>query len=103
MSSSPIPCPVGQLPGAATLVQMLKLIPDPRARRGVRHELPGIVAVALAAVVAGARSFAAIGQWAGELTGEQLTELGLSRRTAPDASTFRKVLTRLDAATLDRV
>jgi predicted transposase YbfD/YdcC len=62
--------------------------------------LPGIVAVALAAVVAGARSFAAIGR-AGELTGEQLAELGLSRSTAPDASTFRKVLARLDATTLD--
>jgi predicted transposase YbfD/YdcC len=79
------------------------LVPDPRARRGIRHALPGIVAVALAAVVAGARSFAAIGQWAGELTGPQLAELGLSRPTAPDASTFRKVLARLDAATLDRL
>ncbi|MHB1874005.1 MAG: ISAs1 family transposase [Streptosporangiaceae bacterium] len=82
---------------------MLQQVPDPRARRGIRHGLPGIVAVALAAVVAGARSFAAIGQWAGELTGEQLTELGLTRATAPDASTFRKVFARLDAATLDRL
>jgi predicted transposase YbfD/YdcC len=103
MSSSPIPCPAGQLPGTASLVQVLNLVPDPRARRGIRHALPGIVAVALAAVVAGARSFAAIGQWAGELTGPQLAELGLSRPTAPDASTFRKVLARLDAATLDRL
>jgi hypothetical protein len=63
---------------------MLKLVPDPRARRGIRHGLPGIVAVALAAVAAGARSFAAIGQWAGELTGAQLAELGLSRPSAPD-------------------
>ncbi len=55
----------------------------------------GIVAVALAAVVAGACSFAAIGQWVGELTGVQLTELGLSRGVAPDASIFRKVLARL--------
>jgi predicted transposase YbfD/YdcC len=80
---------------------VLRQVPDPRARRGIRHALPGIVAVALAAVVAGSRSFAAIGQWAGELTGEQLAELGLSRSTAPDASTFRKVLARLDATTLD--
>jgi len=60
----------------ASLVQVLKLVPDPRARRGIRHALPGIVAVTLAVVVAGARSFAAIGQWASELTGAQLVELG---------------------------
>src|SRR5579884_2847317 len=103
MPSSPMPRPAGQLPGAASLVELLKLVPDPRARRGVRHALPGIVAVALAAVVAGARSFAAIGQWAGELTGVQLAELGLSRPSAPDASTFRKVLARLDADILDQL
>ena len=101
MPSSPIRTPTGQLPGTASLVQVLQQIPDPRARRGIRHGLAGIVAVALAAVVAGARSFAAIGQWAGELTDAQLADLGLSRPTAPDASTFRKVLARLDAATLD--
>jgi hypothetical protein len=53
--------------------------------------------VALAAVVAGARLFATIGQWAGELTGAQLAELGLQRGVAPDAPAFRKawpVLTR---------
>src|SRR5215472_3458280 len=103
MSSSPMLHPAGRLPGAASLVEMLKLVPDPRARRGIRHGLPGIVAVALAAWVAGARSFAAIGQWASELTGAQLAELGLSRGVAPDASTFRKVLARLDAPVLDQL
>ena len=98
-----MPHPAGQLPGAASLVEVLKLVPDPRARRGIRHGLPGIVAVALAAVVAGARSFAAIGQWAGELTGAQLAELGLPRGVAPDTSTFRKVLARLDAPVLDQL
>src|SRR5579863_2550289 len=81
----------------------VKLVPDPRARRGIRHGLPGIAAVALAAVVAGARSFAAIGQWAGELTSARLAELGLSQSVAPDASTFRKVLGRLDAPVLDQM
>jgi len=71
-----MPRPPGQLPGVASLVQVLKLVPDPRARRGIRHGLPGIIAVALAAVVAGARSFAAIGQWVGELTGAQLSRAG---------------------------
>lgn len=103
MSSSLTPCPAGQLPGTASLIEVLQDIRDPRARRGVRHRLPGIVAVALAAVMAGSRSFAAIGQWAGELTGAQLAELGLPRGVAPDASTFRKVLARLDAGALDQL
>jgi predicted transposase YbfD/YdcC len=103
MSSSPMPRPAVQSPAAASLVQVLNSVPDPRRRRGIRHALPGIVAVALAAVVAGARSYAAIGQWAAELTGEQLAALGLSRPAAPDASTFRKVFARLDAVALDRL
>jgi hypothetical protein len=103
MSSSLTPCPAGQLPGSASLIEVLNDVPDPRARRGIRHRLPGIVAVALAAVMAGSRSFAAIGQWAGELTGAQLAELGLPRGVAPDASTFRRVLSRLDAPVLDQL
>jgi predicted transposase YbfD/YdcC len=84
-----------------SLLQVLAAVPDPRRRRGVRHRLAAVVAVALTAVLAGARSFAAIGQWAGDLAPEQLSELGLTRAVAPDASTFRRVLTRLDAAVLD--
>jgi hypothetical protein len=59
--------------------------------------------VALAAVAAGARSFAAIGQWAGELTSGQLAGLGPSRGTAPDASTFRKLMARPGADALDQI
>jgi hypothetical protein len=84
-----------------SLLQVLAAVPDPRRRRGVRHGLAAIVAVALTAVLAGARSFAAIGQWAADLAPEQLSGLGLTRAVAPDTSTFRRVLTRLDAAVLD--
>ena len=100
MSSSPSRCPAGQSPGLGVL-EVLAQLPDPRRRRGVRYRLAGVVAVALTAVLAGARSYAAIGQWAAELTGEQLRLLGLQRSTAPDASTFRRVLGRLDATVLD--
>ncbi len=44
-----------------TLVAALKTVPDPRDRRGVRHSLPVVLALTLAAVLAGARSFTAIG------------------------------------------
>lgn len=82
------------------LLAVLGRVPDPRDRRGVRYPLAGMLAVAVCAVLAGARSFAAIGEWALELSAEQLARLGVTR--APEASTLRKLLTRLDAGALDR-
>ena len=61
MSSSRTTPARAQLPGRADLLSLLCCVPDPRDRRGVRHRLPVILAVGLAAVLAGARSFAAIG------------------------------------------
>jgi hypothetical protein len=95
------PLPDACLGRAAGLVQVLAELPDPRRRRGIRHRLVGLVAVAVTAVMAGARSYAAMGQWASELPGEQLTQLGLTRSQAPDESTFRRVFSSLDAAVLD--
>ena len=59
-----------------------------------------MLAVAVCAVVAGARSFTAIGEWAVDLSAEHLHRLGLAR--APEESTMRKVFARVDAAALDR-
>src|SRR5215204_5812466 len=104
MSSSTKPCPAAQSAGhdrVAGLIEVLAGVPDPRRRRGVRHPFAVVLALGLCAVVAGARSYAAIGQWAGNLSGEQVTRLGLSRASTPDASTFRRVFTRLDAGVLD--
>jgi hypothetical protein len=60
--------------------------------------LTGVLAVAVCAVLAEARSFAAIGDWAQDLGVEQLDRLGL--RKAPTESTIRKLFARLDAAAL---
>lgn len=46
------------------LLQALSAIPDPRRRRGRRHSLQSLLLVAVCAVLAGARSYAAIGDWA---------------------------------------
>lgn len=98
MPSSPTPVPVS-LERADALLSMLARVPDPRARRGRRYSLAGLLAVAVSAVVAGARSFAAIGEWAGALPVDSLAALGLD--TPPEASTVRKLFARLDAAALD--
>lgn len=49
----------------------------------------------------GARSFAAIADGAGELTGPDLARLGLTRPVAPQESTLRRVQSGVDASVLD--
>lgn len=74
-------------------------MPDPRDPRGVRYSLAGLLAVAVCAVLAGAKSFAAIGEFAADLDTVQLDRLGLDK--APVESTMRKLFARLDAAAFD--
>ncbi|MBL0886909.1 ISAs1 family transposase [Myceligenerans sp. I2] len=75
-------------------------MPDPRARRGRRHSVGALVAVALCAVLTGARGFTAIAEWAGDAGRVRLARLGMVRRAA-DESTFRRVLSRLDPTALE--
>jgi hypothetical protein len=51
----------------ADLRDYLALVRDPRDRRGVRHSAGSLLALAAAAVLAGARSFVAIGEWIADL------------------------------------
>ena len=67
-SSSPIPAAAhAAAPAALTsaqcrsLLDYLAQLADPRHHRGRRHPLAGVLGVAVAAVLAGARSLAAIG------------------------------------------
>jgi hypothetical protein len=61
------------------LLDDLAQIADPRHRRGRRHALTVVLAVAVAAVLAGASSLAAIGEWAGDAPGQVLAALGVRR------------------------
>jgi predicted transposase YbfD/YdcC len=91
------------------LLELLALVPDPRARRGIRHTVVGLLAVAAAAVLAGARSVLAIGEWAGEAPQPVLAALGArysrghSRFVAGHVDTFRRVLRKVDAGAVDTV
>jgi predicted transposase YbfD/YdcC len=82
------------------LLAVLARVADPRARRGVRHRLTGILGLALCAVVAGARSFTAIAEWAADADTQTLRVLGVTGRV-PSESTFRRTLQRLDADAFD--
>ncbi|MBA3488719.1 MAG: ISAs1 family transposase, partial [Longispora sp.] len=77
-------------------------MPDPRKKRGRRHSLVGLLAVGIAAVVAGSRSFAAIGQWAADAGAGALAALGAAGKAAEE-STFRRVFTVVDADKLDSI
>ncbi|MGW2558583.1 transposase family protein [Streptomyces sp. NPDC001514] len=80
------------------LVERLRVLPDPRRRRGVRHPFVAVLLVAASAVLAGARSCAAIGQRSGNAPQHALARLGarvvgaLGVRVAPSAATIRRVV-----------
>jgi predicted transposase YbfD/YdcC len=110
LSSSPIDPAVGHLadlgkdaaddpPG---LLAMLARVADPRHRRGVRYRLAVILGLAVCAVLAGARSFTAIAEWAADADVDTLRRLGLTG-TVPSESTFRRTLQRLDADAFDEL
>jgi predicted transposase YbfD/YdcC len=92
-----------------SLLDDLAHIADPRHRRGRRHALGTVPAVAVAAVLAGARSLAAIGEWAADAPGPVLAALGARRDPLtgawrpPAEATVRRVLARVDPDALDQV
>lgn len=67
------------------ILLLLAAFPDPGARRGVRHPIAVILALAVCAVLAGARSFVAITGWAADADQVTLTGLGSPAgcRTSP--------------------
>ncbi|GAA2197073.1 ISAs1 family transposase [Sinomonas flava] len=102
MPSSPIVPARAQLPEPSGLLAVFGTVPDPRHRRGVRHTLPSVLAVGAAAVLAYARSFAAIGEWVADQPGAALARLGVPDGRRPEESTIRRAFARLDADALDR-
>jgi DDE_Tnp_1-associated/Transposase DDE domain len=74
----------------------------PGAGAASRHRLAVILALAVCAVLAGARSFTAIAEWAADADEETLVRLGVSG-PVPSGSTFRRTLQRLDADAFDEL
>jgi predicted transposase YbfD/YdcC len=90
------------------LLAYLATVTDPRTRAGRRHRLVAILVLATAAVLAGARSIAAIAEWAADAPQPVRAALGARRDpvtghwvwTVPSETTIRRNLTRLDAEAL---
>jgi predicted transposase YbfD/YdcC len=113
--SSPIPAALTQLihadrgqlqdAEAPDLLAYLASVPDPRAARGRRHPLVAVLGLAAAAVLAGARSIAAIAEWAADAPQPVRAALGArhhapGHRSVPAEATIRRTLSRLDADVL---
>jgi hypothetical protein len=85
-----------------SLLADLAQLADPRQRRGRRHALVSVLGLAVCAVLAGARSLAAIGEWAADAPGLVLAALGTRRDPLtgafrpPAEATVRRVLGRVD-------
>ena len=96
----------GEVPG---LLEVLALVPDTRKRRGRRFALVFILAVAVACVLAQARSFREIGDHAADLPQEVLARLGgtphplLHRIVVPSEKRIRTLIQELDAGKLDEI
>jgi DDE_Tnp_1-associated len=94
----------GKVPG---LQEVLAQVPDPRKRRGRRYVLVFVLAVAVACVLAGAKSFREIGDQAADLLQEILARLGgkphplLRRIIAPSEKRVRTLIHAIGAEILD--
>ncbi|MEW2192727.1 ISAs1 family transposase [Streptomyces microflavus] len=90
------------------LLERLAEVPDPRDPRGVRHGLAVVLALAACAVLAGATSLLAVGEWIVDAPPQVLERLGvqpdpvLPRRPVPAEATVRRLPARIDGDVLDR-
>lgn len=103
------PCPPLTEQSCTDLLARFAAVPDPRRPRGIRHQVQTILAIAAAAVVGGARSFAAIGEWATDAPQWVLAVLGARQDhmhghlVAPHEATLRRTIQAFDAELLDAV
>jgi predicted transposase YbfD/YdcC len=80
---------------ALSLVEAFAQVPDPRKARGIRHGVTAILLLGACAVMTGARSFAAIAEYAHDTGRAILDTLGVGP-VVPHACTIRRVLSDLD-------
>ena len=85
----------------ASLLRALAQVPDPRAARGRRHPLAAILTLAVAAMLADARSLYAIAQWGRLQSAETVRALGFTRAKTPTVSTLHEVFKILDVVAFE--
>jgi len=84
------------------LLAVFAALPDTRGRHGRRHSLAAILTLATAAMLSGARSLYAIGQWGRLQPPVVLRDLGFTRSATPSVSTLHVVFRGLDVVAFER-
>ena len=93
--------------GKGGLIEHLRKIPETRKARGIRHGRISILAVAICALLSGAKWFSAIGEWAAGCSQNMLKKLRCrwdsrkQRYVPPSEPTIRRLMQRVDAAEVD--
>jgi hypothetical protein len=78
------------------LLEVLASVPDPRDRRGVRHPLAAILALAVLAMLTGCKSYTAIAQFGRDKGFGLAWALGFRRGKTPTKSTLSDLFRALD-------
>jgi hypothetical protein len=96
------------VPKLRSLFDHFQAMPDPRSKHGRRYSMGCMLSIAACAVVAGAKGYEAIADFAGQLTQAQRRALRCWKNpkgyfTAPSVTTFSDLLNRLDNDELDGV
>lgn len=86
---------------AASLMELLESLHDPRATRGRRHPLAALLGLAVVAMLAGQTTYEAIVQYGKERGGPFLQLLGFTRRRGLCKATYSRVFRRIDAVAFE--
>jgi hypothetical protein len=83
------------------LLEVLAQVPDPRNPKGIRHPLSAILALAVLAMLTGAKSYSAIAQFGRDKGFALAAALGFRRGKTPTKSTFSVLFRCLDVAAFE--
>src|SRR5262249_58117689 len=91
--------------GGGNVLECFAQVPDPRDRRGIRHRLPTILGLCLAAMLCGQKSLVEITEWIGAAAQDVLAGLGVRRNchgvcTPPHPDTVTRLFEKLGAQAL---
>ena len=86
---------------AGNLLSYLAQVPDPRGRKGRRHDLSALLTAVVCGILCGARGYSQLAEWLHEQTVDVWHWMGFRRRP-PGLHCFRDLLMKLDPAALER-
>lgn len=86
---------------AGSLLTYLAQVPDPRGRKGRRHDLSALLTAVVCGILCGARGYSQLAEWLHEQTVDVWHWMGFRRRP-PKLDCFRDLLIKLDPTALQQ-